>query len=291
MKNNPTNVSIAFQGERGAFSEEAALKYFAHDNIETVPYETFKDVMRAVDDGKANYGVLPVENSQEGNIDEACDLLLDFDLCIVAEIKLRIVHCLIGHVGAEIQDIKKVYSHPQGLRQCRDFLNQYDWDRIPAYNTAGSVRMISKRNDKTEAAIASERAAAIYQMKILKEGIENDIHNYTRFFALSRPDVGMRSLTSSEEKEKKAMKSSIVFATDHVPGALYDCLGELARRDINMTKLESRPSRDKNWEYVFFVDFEGSLEEEKCRSAINEIKKKASFLKILGSYSAAEDFE
>ncbi len=288
MKNNPTNLLIAFQGERGAFGEEAALKYFTYNNIKTVPYETFKDVMCAVDDGKANYGVLPVENSREGNIDEACDLLLDFDLCVVAEIKLRVVHCLIVHVGAEIRDIKKVYSHPQGFRQCRDFLNRYAWERIPTYNTAGSVMMISDRNDKREAAIASKRAAAIYQMKILKEGIENDIHNYTRFFAISLPDLGMQSLISS--KEKKAMKTSIVFATHHVPGALYDCLGELARRDINMTKLESRPSRDKNWEYVFFVDFEGSLEEEKCRSAIDGIKKKASFLKILGSYPSAEDF-
>lgn len=289
---NEGKTPIAFQGEHGAFSEEAVFRYFSgrgKRKIRTLPCETFRDVVESVEKGKAEYGILPVENSQEGNVDEACDQLLNFDLHAVGEIKLQIVHCLIGHRGAGIEDVKRVYSHPQGLRQCRDFLERQDWEKIPAYDTAGSVKFISKRGDKSEAAIASKKAAEIYDAKILQEGIESNRYNYTRFLVISRtPKLPCPSiLCSSIRNADTPMKTSIVFSTRHAPGTLYDCLGELARRKINMTKIESRPRKNRPWEYVFFIDFEGSVEDKRCREAINAMLEKSSFLKIIGSYHAA----
>ncbi|BDC35948.1 MAG: prephenate dehydratase [Candidatus Methanoliparum thermophilum] len=288
------NLLVAFQGEHGAFSEEAVLKNKdviaelsgVKSRLKTIPYSSFEDVVRSVDEGRVDYGILPIENSQEGTISETYDLLIKYNVYAVLDIKLRVVHCLISHKDAEIEDIKRIYSHIQGLKQCSNFIDRYRWEKIPTYNTAGSVRIISEHNDKSEAAIASKKAASIYNMKILEEGIENNDRNYTRFFIISKnPQTKLRYLSDYLDIP---IKTTIIFSTYHIPGALYSCIGELAKRNINISKLESRPNREKNWEYFFFLDFEGNMEDKKCIEAIENLGKKTSFFKTLGSYICLE---
>lgn len=297
------NLLVAFQGEHGAFSEEAVLKNRDiltildrnKNGIETIPYPSFEDVIKSVDERWVDYGILPIENSQEGTIAETYDLLIKYNVFAVLDIKLRVVHCLIGHKNAKIEGIKKVYSHVQGLKQCSDFIRQYGWEKIPTYNTAGSVRIILNHQDISEAAIASRKAADLYGMKVIKEGIENNDRNYTRFFIVSKmPQVQLGYLHDQIAKksdkicQNAPIKTTVIFSTYHNPGALYNCIGELANRDINISKLESRPNREKNWEYYFFLDFEGNVEDERCNEAIKSIEKKASFFKMLGSYICIE---
>jgi len=294
---------MAFQGEYGSFSEEAVLKNKnvlielsrSKDGLETIPYPSFEDVIKAIEKNWVDYGILPIENSQEGTISETYDLLIKYNVYAVLDIKLRVVHCLIGHKDTEITDINRVYSHIQGLKQCSDFIDRYGWEKIPTYNTAGSVRIISEYTDRSEAAIASKRAADIYDMKILKEGIENNDRNYTRFFIISKKpqtklEYSFNNLNTKFNNIKKEVpiKTTIIFSAYHTPGALYRCIGELANRDINISKLESRPNREKNWEYFFILDFEGNIEDKKCNEAVENLRKKASFLKILGSYICLE---
>ncbi|OIP26911.1 MAG: bifunctional chorismate mutase/prephenate dehydratase [Dehalococcoidia bacterium CG2_30_46_9] len=270
-------VTVAFQGERGAFSEDASIKLFGND-IDFLPCTRLKDVFQAVLEAKVSFGVVPIENSQAGSINETYDLLLAYPLHIYAEVILRVSHCLLALPGENLVNITKVYSHPQALAQCDEFLSKLTAEIIPVYDTAGSAKMIKERELRECAAIASRRAAEIYGLEVLAAEIETNINNYTKFFAISK---GKAKLDTKN-------KTSLVFAARHVPGALYRALGVFATRNINLTKLESRPSKSKPWEYVFYVDFEGHLGEEMCQKAVEELRKEVTFLKILGSYPQAE---
>jgi len=274
-------IKIAFQGERGAFSEDAAYKFFG-DQIDLVPCETLEEVFDRVRKKETDYGIAPVENSNAGTVVETYDLLLEHDLNIIGETKLRVVHCLIGHPQVDISQIKRIYAHPQAYAQCLNFCRNYpQWKYIPTYDTAGSVKIIKEEKLTDAVAIASQRAAELYQMKIIKKGIENNQQNITRFFIISD--------TPAEVHPSDKSKTSIVFATRHHAGALYECLGEFARRKINLTKLESRPRPNRPWQYVFYLDFEGNLDDELSMQAIAGLLKRAVFVKILGCYKAADD--
>jgi len=270
-------IEVAFQGERGAFSEDAAIKLFGEE-IDFLSCVSLRDVFRVVSEGRVEVGVVPVENSQAGSINDTYDLLLSCSLNIVAEVILRVSHCLMALPGEKVDDIATIYSHPQALAQCEEFLNKLKVEIIPSYDTAGSAKMIKERGLKNCAAIASRKAASIYGLEILAPEIETNINNYTKFFAISK----------QEAKRAQRNKTSLVFAVKHVPGALHSNLGVFANRNINLTKLESRPSKSKPWEYVFYADFEGHLADEAPKEALKELRSGATFVKILGSYPQAE---
>jgi prephenate dehydratase len=273
-------LKVAFQGEIGAYSEEAVLSYFGK-NVNLFPQRTLAEVFEKVDRGLVDYGVVPIENSVEGSVNETHDLLLEFDLRVCGEVIHKIVHCLITSPKSSLADIKKVLSHPQALGQCRRFLRKYGFEPIPTYDTAGSVKMVKELNDYTLAAIASERAAIYYKMKVLVKGIQDSPLNYTRFLVLAK------GMEASYEKGK-SYKTSVIFATKHKPGALYEALGEFARRNVNLTMIVSRPTKKGAWEYNFFVDFEGHVNDKVVKDALEGLRKKVTFLKILGSYIKAE---
>ena len=267
---------VAFQGVRGAFSEDAAARFFGE--TPTLPCPDFDSVFRAVNDGRAARAVVPVENSIEGSVTAVNDLLLENDLVIVGEVMVEVIHCLIGHPSADIDDIRRVYSHPQALGQCRRFLSKHSaWERVPAFDTAGSVRLVRDGGRNDEAAIASRRAAEVYGMKVLLEGVQDSDDNCTRFFVLQR----------TPHLLEKGDKTSLVFATRSGPGALYEAMGCFASRGINMTKVESRPRRGRSWEYAFFVDVDGHADDPAVAGALAELVRKAVFVKVLGTYPRA----
>jgi prephenate dehydratase len=270
-------AKVAFQGERGAFSEDAVITFFG--DAELSPSRYIADVFEAVLKDDVDFGVVPVENSQAGSINDTYDMLLSYPLNIFGEIHLRISHCLMALPGESVDGIKMVYSHPQALAQCEEFLRKLKAEIIPTYDTAGSAKKIKEAGLKGCAAVASKRAAQIYGLEILAEKIETNVNNYTRFFVISKKKAEYTSKS----------KTSLVFSTKNIPGALYACLGAFATRDINLTKLESRPSKDKPWEYVFYVDFEGHIDDRVCQEALMELKDKINFMRILGSYPRAGD--
>jgi chorismate mutase/prephenate dehydratase len=269
-------VAVAYQGEPGAYSEEAAFRFFGK-SARGVPYDNLDQVFEAVESGEVPFAMVPVENSLEGSITRAYDLLLDSPLMVCGESELRISHCLIALEGASLDTIRFVYSHPQALAQSRNFLKKLNAEIVPASDTAGSVRMIKEEGRLDAAAVASAKAAELYGLKIIAREIEDNPHNYTRFFVLSKED----SLPTGNDK------TSIVFSLKHKPGALYDCLGEFARRKVNLTKLESRPTRHQPWEYNFYMDFFGHREEKEVGEALQALEEHADFVKILGSYPRA----
>jgi chorismate mutase/prephenate dehydratase len=269
-------VSVAFQGEIGAYSEQAAFNYFGH-TIDMKPCEKLDDVFRVVETGEVSFGVVPVENSLEGSISGTYDLLLDSMLKVCGETELRVIHSLIANPGVTLDSIKKVYSHPQALGQCQAFLRHLGTELVPTYDTAGSVKMIKDKGIMDGAAIASSRAAEIYGMKIIAREIEDNTNNYTRFFILAKED----SPPTGNDK------TSIVFSVKHRPGALYELIRELADRKINLTKIESRPTRQKPWEYNFYLDFDGHRDDPTACEAINNLEQYALFIKVLGSYPKA----
>lgn len=269
-------TKVAFQGEIGAYSEEAAFSFFG-PSVQIQPYGSFDGVFKAVEWGEAKFGIVPVENSLEGNISQVYDLLLDLNLRVCGEIELRVAHCMIASLGTRLDLIKKVYSHPQALAQCRGFLKHLHCELIPTYDTAGSVKMIKEKGIVDGAAIASARAAEIYGMEIIAKGIEDNPNNFTRFFILSKQD----SPPSGDDK------TSIVFSVKHEPGALYKSLREFAVRNINLTKLESRPTRRKPWEYNFYLDCEGHREDKILQEALRNLDRASLFVKVLGSYPKA----
>ncbi|MEM1566217.1 MAG: prephenate dehydratase [Candidatus Bathyarchaeia archaeon] len=266
-------LKVAFQGEFGAYSEVAVYKYFGSE-VQSVPCKSFQEVFSRVDSGLVNYGVLPIENSIEGSVNQVYDLLLTHDLMICGEVVVKIDHCLIGNPNSDLSHIKRVYSHPQALAQCSEFLERLKCEVIPTYDTAGSVKIVKERGLIDEAAIASEKAAEIYGMKILARGISNYPDNYTRFVVVSKEDAP----PSGNDK------TSIIFSVKHAPGALYEALAVFAKRGINLTKIESRPTRKKPWEYIFYLDFEGHRAEARCIEALKELQDKALFVKVLGSF-------
>jgi chorismate mutase/prephenate dehydratase len=266
-------VSVAYQGEPGAYSEEAAKRFFG-PSTRGIGYESFDGVFEAVERGEAPFAMVPVENSLEGSITRAYDLLLDSPLMVCAETELRISHCLIALPEATLDTIKYVYSHPQALGQSRNYLKKLNVEVVPSIDTAGSVKMIKESGKTDAAAVASARAAELYGMKILAKEIEDNPHNFTRFFVLSKEDAPP---TGND-------KTSIVFSLKHKPGSLYDCLGEFAKRKVNLTKLESRPTRHQPWEYNFYMDIAGHREEPTVGEALKALEEHAVFVKILGSY-------
>jgi chorismate mutase/prephenate dehydratase len=269
-------VKVAFQGERGAYSESAVYTYFG-DEAEVKPCRDLTEVFESVDKQEVPVGVVPVENSLEGSVNQTYDLFLTHNLKVSGEVIIRISHCLIANPSTSLEAVKTVYSHPQALAQCRSFLERLGSDLIPTYDTAGSVKILKEKGLKNAAAVASEKAAEIYGMKILAREIEDTPTNYTRFFVISKND--------SPKTGKD--KTSIIFAATHTPGSLYHALGEFAKRNINLTKIESRPTKQKAWEYNFYLDFEGHRTEENCVAALNALEKSGAFLKILGSYPKA----
>ncbi len=270
-------TEVAFQGETGAFGEEAAFQFFG-PLVTTRPYENLYAVFKAVEQDTVQFGIVPVENSLEGSISQSYDLLLDSSLKVCGEIELRVVHCLIANPGARLDSIKRVYSHPQALGQCKAFLKHLDCELIPTYDTAGSVKMIKEKGITDGGAIASARAAEIYKMKVIAREIEDNPNNFTRFFILSRED----SPPSGNDK------TSIVFSVNNKPRALYEFLREFAERGINLSKIESRPTRHKPWEYNFYLDFDGHREDKVVQEALASSEHHTLFLKILGSYPEAK---
>lgn len=268
-------IRVSFQGERGAYSEAAALSFF-DEKIETVPLPTFLEVLKNTQNDKTEYSILPIENSIEGSIGESNDLLYLTTLNVVGEIYHRIKHCLIGFDSLE--KIDTVYSHPQALGQCRKFIQEHNFKTVPTYDTAGSVKIIKELNKGNIACIASRQASEIFQVPVILEGIADNPNNTTRFLILSK----------RKAKESKKDKTSIIFSIKHEPGALHHIIEKIAEYGINLTKIESRPKKNTSWEYNFYVDFEGNENNSKVKEMLNKIKEKTLFLKILGSYPSAE---
>ncbi len=269
--------TVAFQGERGAFSEEAAYQLLGL-RIRVLPRETFPAAFQTVATGKAQYCLVPIENTLAGSVYENYDLLLKNDLHIVGETNLRIVHNLLAFPETRLKDVRQVYSHPVALAQCSGFFAHYPRiEKVAVYDTAGAVKMLGERRVRGAAAIASRAAARVYGARVLRTHLEDHHENYTRFLLLSK----------SARISPKANKVSIVFSTRNVPGALYRCLSVFALRDIDLTKMESRPLRGRPWEYFFYLDFIGHVKEERCRNALAHLGEVTDFLRVLGCYESA----
>lgn len=268
---------IGFQGEHGAYSEEAIFKHFGRD-ARTVPEVSIHEVFNLTEAGALDLGVVPVENSVEGSINETYDMLISSNLSVVGEIVLRVVHCLIGLPTARLGGIKVVYSHPQALAQCRNFVRSLGAEPVVTYDTAGSAKMIKEKGLEDSAAIAGERAAKIYGLKVLKKGIEDYATNSTRFLIVKA------GRGTEGGNARRGSKTSIIFSLSHKPGSLYNALEVFARAKINLTKIESRPTKERPWEYYFFVDFEGHRSDPKVARVLQELARRTAFMKVLGSY-------
>ncbi len=264
---------VGFQGEPGAYSEEAIVQHY-HREAEPKPCRTVSDVFNGVASGKMDAGMIPVENSIGGNVYESYDLLISSNLHVIAEVYLKVHHCLISNRGSSKGELKKVYSHPQALEQCRKFVSGLGAEMLSSYDTAGSVMAIKKSGAVDSAAIASRRAADIYGLAVLAENIEDNPNNTTRFLVISREQIVSAG----------KLKTSIVFQVPNTPGSLYNAMGLFAKRGINLTKIESRPSKERQWEYFFLLDFEGSTRESGAAEALDELRRIATFVKVIGSY-------
>lgn len=266
---------VAFQGIHGAHSEQAVRQHFG-DSVDVLPCTDFQELFDNIQSGRAKYGLLPVENAQAGAVNGAYELLMDYDLRIQAEVILHVHHCLLAVPGTALEDIKYVRSHPQGLAQCERYLRRHNMKPIAWYDTAGSAKDLATDNAPFTACIANQLAAKLYGLEVIKYDIEDAPFNYTRFFVLGNDDP----------LPGEYNKTSIVFAVRHRPAALYECLGEFASRGLNLTKIESRPRRNRPWEPIFYLDFEGYWQDEPCQEALMKLLQKASFVKMLGSYPA-----
>ncbi len=276
---------IAFQGERGAFSQQAT-RQLCGPAAEVLPCPRFEDIFRCVKDGRASGAVVPIENTLAGSVHENYDHLVNFELPIVAETSVRIVHNLIAPKGVKFSQVKRVFSHPVALNQCLDFFARNPQiERIPFYDTAGSVKMVTEEGLADAAGIASAVAAEIYGAHILRRSIESDRQNFTRFFLLRTPDYARRHPLRAAPNAQ--WKTSLVFSTRNVPGSLFRALSAFALRDLNMIKIESRPLRGKPWEYLFYLDLWGHRDDKAVQNALGHLSELADFLRVLGSYRAA----
>lgn len=277
--------AVAFQGEPGAFSQQAIRNFFG-DRATIFPCQRFEEAFQALDTGKVSAAVIPIENTLHGSVYENYDHLLHFQFEIVGETNLRIVHNLIACPGVSFKQIKRVYSHPVAINQCLDFFSANPQiERVPFYDTAGSVKMITEQNMTDAGAIASNLAADLYSGRILKKSIEDDRRNFTRFFLLRKP--GAKNVLPPEPTKVKEFKTSLVFTVRNVPGALFRSLSALALRDLNLTKIESRPLRGKPWEYLFYVDLIGHVNQPNVQKALGHLEELADLLRVLGSYPRA----
>ena len=268
------NIKIGYQGVKGSFSEEAMIKYFG-ENHTTTDYEEFEDVFVALKNNEVDYGILPIENSCTGAITTVYDLLVKYGLYIVGEECIKIDQNLIGVKGSKLEDIKEIYSHPQGFEQSSEFLSkQNNLKLIPFHNTAISAKYISELNDKSKAAIASLRAAKIYGLDVIEKEINDKDNNHTKFIIVGR----------KLESSKECNKITVVFSLDDKAGTLYNLLRHFAENNINMIKIESRPSKDEPWQYLLYVDFEGNMADGAVKNAIRGLREEARNLKILGNY-------
>ncbi len=276
---------VSFQGERGAFSQEAARQLLG-SRIEVIPCMRFEDVFRSIRDRRSDAAVIPIENTLAGSVHENYDHLLEYNLLIVAETNVRIVHNLIGPPGVPLRKIRRVFSHPVALNQCLKFFASHpQLERTPFYDTAGSVKMIMEQKLTDAAAIASAVASEIYGARILKRSIEDDRQNFTRFFLLRRP--GRRAPPASS-KAPHGWKTSLVFTLENSPGALFRAMSAFALRDISLFKIESRPLRGKPFEYLFYLDFLGHADEKQCQNALGHLRELTDFLRVLGCYPCGD---
>jgi prephenate dehydratase len=268
--------TIAFQGIAGAYSEQAIRQFFGPQVISS-PCKTLEDIFLAVEDGEADHGMLPVENAVAGSVTRSYELLMEHDLRIHAEVILRVRHMLMAPPGTTLDGIERVRSHPQALAQCQRYLERHGLTAEPSFDTAGAARALSAEPEPGVAVVASALAADLYDLEIVDPGVEDYEFNYTRFFVLAveSPPRAPRN------------KTSIIFTTPHQPGALYDCMGEFAKRRINLSKIESRPRLNRPWQYIFYLDFEGHCQDPGCEAAIMGLLRRSSFVKLLGSYPAA----
>ena len=271
------SIKVVFQGEPGAYSEQACRQFFG-DDVDTLPRREFRDLFNAIRNQEATHVMLPVENSLAGTVIPAYDLLIDHDLRIQAEEIVKVEHCLMAPHGVELKDIKRVISHPQALAQCASTFQRMGLEPVTYYDTAGSAKDLANSKEPHTAALASALSAETYNLNILMRDLQDLPHNYTRFFVLGHEDV----------KRGDPSKTSIVFTTRHVPGALARVIAIMADNDLNLTKIESRPRRNVPWLYRFHVDFYGHEDDANVREALINILKQASFLKVLGSYPAKE---
>ncbi len=268
------NTRIVFQGVEGAYSQQAMTEYFGQE-CDSFHVETWKDAMEAIKNGEADFAVLPIENSTAGIVSENYDLLVEYDNYIVGEQVIQIKHALLGLPETELSDVQCVYSHPQALMQCGGFLYEHaDWEKISLKNTAVAAKKVRDDGNKSHAAIASELTAKLYGLKVLNANISNSQNNATRFIIVTNKRICSKSAT----------RISICFEVAHESGSLYHMLSHFIYNNINMTNIQSRPIKDKNWEYRFFVDFEGTLEDTGVINALRGIKEESTSMKVLGTY-------
>lgn len=264
---------VVFQGLEGAYSQAAMLKYFG-EQVNSFHVDTFRDAMVAIEEGSADFAVLPIENSTAGIVNEIYDLLVEFENYIVGEQIIKIEHCVLGVPGSKLTDIKTVYSHPQSLMQSAKYLETKDWQQISMQNNAFAAKKVAEEQDKTQAAIAGAHAADIYGLEVLEQGVNQSDTNSTRFIIV----------TNQKIFKKDADKISICFEIPHKSGSLYHMLSHFIYNNLSMTKIESRPIEDQNWEYRFFIDFEGNLADGAVKNALRGLREEAKNLRILGNY-------
>lgn len=267
------NARVVFQGAEGAYSQAAMIRYFG-EQVNSFHVESFRDAMTAIDEGSADFAVLPIENSTAGIVSEIYDLLAEFENYIVGEQIIKIEHCLMAVPGTEVSDIRTVYSHPQSLMQSARFLNQYNWQQVSMQNNAFAAKKVSDDRDHSQAAIAGEYAAKLYGLEILKKGVNQSSTNSTRFIIV----------TNQKIFRKDAKKVSICFEVPHESGSLYHMLSHFIYNNLNMNRIESRPIEDRNWEYRFFIDFDGNLSDSSVKNALRGLREEARNMRILGNY-------
>ena len=264
---------VVFQGAEGAYSQAAMVQYFG-EQVNSFHVDTFRDAMIALDEGSADFAVLPIENSTAGIVSEIYDLLVEYENYIVGEQIIKIEHCLMGVPGAALDDIQTVYSHPQSLMQSARFLNNQNWQQISMQNNAFAAKKVADAQDKTKAAIASEYAAKLYGLEVIKKGVNQSDTNSTRFIIVTNQKIFL----------KDAKKVSICFEVPHESGSLYHMLSHFIYNNLNMNKIESRPIEGRNWEYRFFIDFDGNLSDSAVKNALRGLREEAANMKILGNY-------
>jgi chorismate mutase/prephenate dehydratase len=265
---------VVFQGAEGAYSQAAMETYFG-DQVRSFHVDTFREAMESIEEGSADFAVLPIENSTAGIVSEIYDLLVEFENYIVGEQIIRIEHCLLGLPGTKLDDIKRVYSHPQSLMQSARFLKEHSlWQQISMRNNAFAAQKVAEDKDPAQAAIASEYAAKVYGLEVLQQRVNQSSSNSTRFIIV----------TNQKIFRENAQKVSICFEVPHESGSLYHMLSHFIYNNLNMTKIESRPIEDRSWEYRFFIDFDGNLSDGAVKNALRGLREEARNMKILGNY-------